>query len=310
MTSLLLIVFLAYVLTRQFLRRNMPRVGGKLGSSRDIVPAVPVPDGFSRVDSRAVTIFAAASEAARFPNLKSYLRHGTVRQPTLVRIYHVAGCRTRIEIPVAAPDYERIDAAEALALLRELPDPRLVRRLHLSDQPCFLDPWMRKVSGREVYHLGHATSNGLIVIYRPDRRLGAELGVTLLHEWLHLVGFKWPRSVRRFRRASAIERLAPMSFEPVSLGDRKTPVYEAWSDLGEKLCGYDGEIARQAALAAPVHSMILWRRVEKILRAVPPRLRSTRFAELEAHAAFMQKEVEPKARASQRRRWMRLWQIE
>jgi hypothetical protein len=301
--EVLLIVFLAYVLTRRFLGRNMPRVGGKIGGSQPIVPAAPVPDGFSRVEGRAVTIFTAASGAARFRNLKSYLRYGTVRQPTLVRIYHVAGCRTRIEIPAAVPDYQRIDAAEALALLRELPDPRLVRRLHLSDEPCFLDPWMRKVSGREVYHLGHATTDGLIVIYRPDRQLGRELGVTLLHEWLHLVGFKWRRSVRSFRRANAIERLAPMSFEPVSLGDRKTPPYEAWADLGEKLCGYDGEIARQAALAAPVHSVILWRRIEKILRAVPPRLRSTRLAEFEARAAFMHKEVVPKALGGRRWRW-------
>jgi hypothetical protein len=37
-----------------------------------------------------------------------------------MRIYRVAGSKTEIEIPVEPPDYERIDAAEALALLREL----------------------------------------------------------------------------------------------------------------------------------------------------------------------------------------------
>ena len=75
-----------------------------------------------------------------------------------------AGCKTRIEIPAQPPAYQRIDAAETLALLRELPDPRLVHRLHLSDEPAVLDPWMRKLAGRDFYSLGHAT-------FRPDRAL-------------------------------------------------------------------------------------------------------------------------------------------
>jgi hypothetical protein len=49
-----------------------------------------------------------------------------------MRIYRVAGCKTEIEIRAESPDYERIDAAEALALLRELPDPRFIRRRALS----------------------------------------------------------------------------------------------------------------------------------------------------------------------------------
>ena len=134
---------------------------------------------FSRVEGRAATIFTAPFEAAKFRSLKSYLRHGTVRQSALIHVYRVAGCSTRIEIPAEAPNYERIDAAQALALLRELPDPRLVRRLHLSDEPCFLDPWMRRMTGRELYHLGNATNRGLVVLYRPDRHQGAELGITL-----------------------------------------------------------------------------------------------------------------------------------
>ncbi len=301
--SFIVLAFLIVLLARRFLGRNTPRVGGKVGGSRAIVPAIPVPDGFSRVEGRAATIFTAPFEAAKFRSLKSYLRHGTVRQPALMHVYRVAGCSTRIEIPAEAPNYERIDAAQALALLRELPDPRLVRRLHLSDEPCFLDPWMRRMTGREIYHLGNATNRGLVVLYRPDRHQGAELGITLLHEWLHLVGFKRPRLLRRFKRANAVEPMAPMSNEPVSFGDPKTPVYEAWSDLGERLFGYDDAAARQAALAAPVHSMILWRQVETILRAAPPHLRSTRFAEFEARGAFIRNDVAPKARASRTRFW-------
>jgi hypothetical protein len=213
-----------------------------------------------------------------------------------MRIYRVAGCKAEIEIPDQIADYERIDAAEALALLRELPDPRCVRRLHLSDERSFLDPWVRKVKG-DFYHLGHATNFSLIVLYKPDRRLGQLLGITLLHEWLHLIAFASTLQLWRFKRANAIEPLPSLAVEPLNLGDRNTGVYEAWCDLGEKLLGYDESEARQTALELPLHAMILWRCVERMLRRTPPGLRSTRFDELMKRADFMRAEVEPKARA-------------
>ena len=118
--------------------------------------------------------------------------------------------------------------------------------------------------------------------------------------------------VRRFKRANTIERArADVVRAGVVRAIRKTPVYEAWSDLGEKLFGYDDEIARQAALAAPVHSMILWRRIEKILRAVPPQLRSTRLAEFEAQRrVHAQRGGNRKPAQAGGARWMRLWQTE
>ena len=242
-----------------------------------------------------MTIFTASSDAASFQDLNEFLRHGTVPQPTLMRIYRVAGCKTELEIPAGAPDYERIDATDALALLRELPDLRLIRRLHLSDERSFLDPWVRKIAGQDFFLLGNATNFSLVVLYKPDRRLGRTVGLTLLHEWLHLVAFRSIRDVHRFKRAGEIEPLLPPAVEPISFGDRKTPVYEAWCDLGERLLGYDETIARDAALTYPVHAMILWRRVEKILRKTPLSLRSTRFAEFERRGAFMRAEVAPRA---------------
>jgi hypothetical protein len=162
--------------------------------------------------------FGARSKDAHYPSLKAFLRHGTFERTELVRIYRVAACNTRIEIPATPPDYERIDATEALALLRELPDPRMVHRLHLSDEPSFLDPWIRHVSGREVQHLGNATSTGIVVLYRPDRR-HSDLGVTLLHEWLHLVAFKSGWTLRRSKRAHAI--ISSSAFSPMSNAPRR-----------------------------------------------------------------------------------------
>jgi hypothetical protein len=186
--------------------------------------------------------------------------------------------------------------------LRELPDLRLIRRLHLSDEGPFLDPWVRKLAGQEFFLLGNATNFSLVVLYKPDRRLRELVGLTLRHEWLHLVAFKSVRDVRRFKRANAVERLVPPAVEPISFGDRKTPVNEAWCDLGEKLLGYDETIARDAALTYTAHAMILWRCVEKILRKPPPGLRSTRLAEFEKRAAFMKAEIAPRARVAMTRR--------
>jgi hypothetical protein len=294
-TIIILVLFLV-LLVRGFLYRNMPRVGGKFGPIRTIDPPAAVPKGFSRVYARAMTLFVA-SDATRFPTLKAFLRHGPVQQPVAMRIYCVAGCKTEIEIPDQAADYERIDAVQALALLRELPDQRLVRRLHLSDNPSFLDPWVHKVSDQAVVHVGNATNFSLVVLYRPDRRLGQFLGLTLLHEWLHLVAFASTIQVWRFRRANAIEPLPPAALKPLNFGGRNTAAYEAWCDLGEKLLGYDESAAKQAALASPVHAIILWRCVERILRRTLSKFRSTRFDELTRRGDFMRTEVAPKARA-------------
>ena len=294
--QIIIIILFLVLLVHGYLSRNMPRVGGKIGPIRAIDPPRALPSGFSRVYGRAMTVFVA-SDAASFPTLKAFLRDGPVRQPVVMRIYRVAGCKTEIEIPDQIADYERIDAAKALELLRELPDPRLVRRLHLSDERSFLDPWVRKVGGEEFVNLGNATNFSLIVLYKPDRRLGQFLGLTLLHEWLHLVAFASTIQVWRFKRANAIEPLPSLAFEPLNFGDRNTAIYETWCDLGEKLLGYDENAARQAALASPVHAIILWRCVERILRRTPPRLRSTRFDEFMERGDFMRTEVEPKARA-------------
>jgi hypothetical protein len=291
----IIILFLA-LLVRGFLYRNMPMIGGKIGPIRTIDPPQAPPSGFSRVYGRAMKVFVA-SDAARFSTLKAFLRDGPVRLPVVMRIYRVAGCKTEIEIPDRAADYQRIDAAQALALLRELPDLRLVRRLHLSDQPSFLDPWVSKVRGEESYNLGNATNFSLIVLYKPDRRLGQILGLTLLHEWLHLVAFASTMQIWRFKRANARELLPPAVVEPVNFGDRNTAIYEAWCDLGEKLLGYDESVARQAALASPVHAIILWRCIERMLRRTPPLFRSTRFGEYMERSDFMRTEIEPKARA-------------
>jgi hypothetical protein len=308
MAEIFLVIFLVF-LVRLFLQHNLPRPGGKVGRLRTIDPPAPVPAGFSLVYGRAITVFAASSETRRFRSLKAFLRHGTVQHPALMRVYRVAGCMTDIEIPAETPNYDRIDAIEALALLRELPDLRFIRRLQLSDEPCYLDPWLRAIHGPQFLLLGNATKTGVVVLYRPDRRKRNTAGLTLLHEWLHVIALNSPRDLRRFKRASDIEQLTPLSMPTVSVGIRETAIHEAWADLGERLFGYDEAVARDAALAAPMHAMVLWQRVEGALRQAPPDLRSTRFAELQTRAAFVRAEVAPKARpvAKQRRLWAKPW---
>lgn len=302
------VVAFVVLLINAFINRNMPRVGGKIGPRIREAPELAPPAGFSRVDCRMITNFDAAIDAESFVSLKAYRRDGVTPRQGRVLVYRVAACNTRIEFPAEEPDYPRLSPVEMLALLRELPDPRQVYRLHLADGPSFLDPWVRKVTGLDIRSVGHANLTGAIVLYRPDRRLGRELGLTLLHEWLHLIAFNSAKAIRRFKRADAIETLPPLAYEPVSFGDRRTRVYEAWCVLGEKILGYDEAVARQAALASPVHTMIMWRCIEKILRKVPKRHASTRLDEFRARAAFMRTEVAPKARDVRAgHRWWQRW---
>src|SRR5579862_2296650 len=134
-TILVLFVTLAI---RAFMVRGLPRVGGKIGRRQAMKPAEALPAGISGAYARSMRLSVASADAANFASQKDFLRRGTREIPTLIRIYRVAGCKTEIEIPAEPADYQRIDAGEALAMLRELPDPRLVRRLHISDVPCFL----------------------------------------------------------------------------------------------------------------------------------------------------------------------------
>src|SRR5471030_2238428 len=98
-----LIVFLA----RKFFNRHTPPVGGKLGRQRGAPAAMELPDGFSNVILREITQFGARSNSARYPSLKAFLRDGIFERTGLMCIYRVAGCKTRIEITAAPPNYER-----------------------------------------------------------------------------------------------------------------------------------------------------------------------------------------------------------
>jgi hypothetical protein len=139
-TLFLLLIIVVALLINAFVNRGMPRIGGKIGRRAVDMPAVPVAAGFSRVACREITNFVATSEAEPYANMKAYARAAVAPRPGLVHVYRVAACNTRIKIPAETPNYNRIDAAEALALLRELPDPRLVYRLQLNDEPSLLDP--------------------------------------------------------------------------------------------------------------------------------------------------------------------------
>jgi hypothetical protein len=294
-----ILLFLGY----SYFNRNAPRIGGKIGRRSRDAPAIAVPAGFSRAQVRALTTFAPPNDAAGYKNLKAYLRHAPIRQSGLVYIYRVPRSYTRVEIPSDLPEDARPDPAGALALLRELPDSRLVYRLHFSAAPSFIEPWARRDRGLDkMVILGNATQNGLIVLYHFDRASCAHLPGTLIHEWLHILAYKAWWTIWRFKRANKIEALPPLPIAPTYLTNSKSPTYEDWATLGEMLLGYDEEAFRQTALAFPVHATILWRRVEKVMRKAPKRFASTRLAEFEARGAFMRTEVTPRAKAARRKR--------
>ena len=98
----IIIIAVVALLVLGFLRRNMPRVGGKLGPIRTVDPPRELPGGFSRTYTRAVSLFVA-SVASRFATLKAFLRDGTARLPVVMRIYCVAGCKARSRFPNRSP---------------------------------------------------------------------------------------------------------------------------------------------------------------------------------------------------------------
>lgn len=286
--SEVILLLLIFALVSKLLNRNLPRIGGKIGRQQTSHPPPPVPDGFLSVQTRMMTLFTAREADTQFRTLKQFLRKGTRRNTILMHIYRVADCATDIEIPVGEPGYQRLDATQALSLLRELPDPRLIRRLQLSDQPCFLDPWMRKVHGPRAFILGQTNRTGVVVLYRPAHWMmqGHQVGLTLLHEWLHLLAFRSPPAFRQFTRANRVEPMPQPRMKFNGYGLRNGAVHEAWADLGEQLFGYDEDAAHQAALALPAHSLIVWECVESALQAAPERLRSTRLEVLKRRGEF------------------------
>ena len=222
---------------------------------------------FSRVYARAMTIFTAPADAPSFHDLKAFLRHGTVGQPALMRIYRVAGCKTEIEIPVGRPDYERIDAAEALALLRELPDPRLIRRLHLSDEPLFPrslgaeNPRPRLfpvLATRRTSRLVVSTSPiiGSAEICRPHSpsRMAASRCLRIA---------KGPSTLqkRECRRAASAAVV-----EPINFGVREnTSSMKLGASSAKGFSVTTMPLPARRLWPSPVHAMIVWRRVERYL---------------------------------------------
>ena len=297
MVGTFFVICMIIMFARRFRRGHENWVGGKIGPSRPTPADVVLPQGFSHVVSRDITMLCARSSEATNSNISAFLRHNSYKRTEVMRIYQPSGLKAQIEIPTTTPNYERIDALDALSLVRELPDPRQIRRLHLSDEPSFLDPLLYK-DGAAL--LGHASTSGLIVLYRPDRRQIQQLYITLLHEWLHLVAFKSSWVLRRFKRADAVESLRASNFSTLPIYANRWRSHEAWSDLGERVVGTDETVAREAALAAPLHSMILWQHIEGLFCTVPPGIRSTRLAELQSRATFMKNEVAPKAKALSR----------
>lgn len=293
--ALTFLISFAIRLMCRFRDRNAARIGGVIGPRRLDIEAPSRPPGYSTVETRTVIQFTSAGSAVQFSSLQRYLRKGTRRKPIEMHIFRVADCATDVEIPASTSDYARIDPAEALALLRELPDLRFVRRLQLSDEPSFLEPWARKTNARCVI-LGGANSKNVIVLYRPSRSFarGHHPGLTLLHEWFHLLAFRSPSAFRQFASTNRREPLPQAAGYVRPYGVRHGSAHEAWSDLGERLFGYDSVVAQEAALAAPRHALILWRRVESVLKSASGPFCSTRYAALQQRGALFSQEGEAK----------------
>src|SRR5579864_3145994 len=105
LTLTLLLIIVGALAANVILNRGMPRIGGKIGRRAHDAPEAPLPDGFSRVDCREITHYDAPPDAESYANLKAYARGAGAGRPGLVNVYRIAGCHTRVEIPVGPPPY-------------------------------------------------------------------------------------------------------------------------------------------------------------------------------------------------------------
>lgn len=151
--------------------------------------------GYSSCQTETVTIVEGDHGAASFRDHADFQRRGWhVAHRRMLVCAVAASPGTEVAVPLDAPDYARIGPAEALALLRELPDMALIRRLTVCDGAQADEPWLRQVTGRPLTMLAEALPDGEVRLYRPVA--GEGLVTTALHEWSHLLRFRAGEGMR------------------------------------------------------------------------------------------------------------------
>jgi hypothetical protein len=198
------------------------------------------------------------------------------------------GCpETTIAIPEAEPDYDRISAQQALALLRTLPDIRLVRRLTILDTIFRYDPWFQQFNSSWRL-LGEVSDGAEIILYRPA--VTEDVAATVTHEWAHLLEFSSPKWRRLL---NVVGDLEPFVGRAGALYPE--PPKEEWAVLGEFLLSTAPLLSPLTSFANPIRATVIANALRERLASLPTRLRSTEHAFYEAVLHWDVDTVRPEA---------------
>lgn len=161
----------------------------------------------------------------------------------------------------------RLSPKQALEILRELPDPRLIKDITILNQRFWEEPWIRQNGGDNTRIMAEVSPDRSVKLFSPSNDETSRS--TLFHEWSHILKQIYPKEGRLVDSVGALER-----FSTNSCSDTSRSPEELWAVLvGEELLNRSFFSAVTAAHENPIRSTIAATALAKVLKSVPSSLR-------------------------------------
>lgn len=229
-------------------------------------------------------------ENGPYSDLTDYARRGMAYGRRPKSLYEVPEYDMTIAVPVS-PDAQ-LTAKGVLSSLEKLPDPSLIKKLVVSDQPHRFEPWIRQ-EHPEMKILAEAERDGTVILYKPD--FNQETHNTLVHEWNHILKFNNRNASEIFDDLHWKEKLETSSASRIH-NEHNNEADEVWAILSEDLLGDDPVRMAASAFANPIKSSIWAKTLKDHLNTVLPERQSRKaFVKASDTADFIHKHVRPVA---------------
>jgi poly(A) polymerase len=161
------------------------------------------------------------------------------------------------------PLARRLSPQEALQIVRELPDARMIKRLIVLDKTYWDQPWRRQNGEPNVVVVGEATPEGDVRLFRPPA--GAVARDTIFHEWAHLLKFARPVESRLFDSVGKLEKIRSMSPADATINNAET-----WAVIiGEGLLNRSFAVSVSTAHANPIRASLGASALKAVLDGLP-----------------------------------------
>lgn len=261
---------------------GVPRVVSEATVVAETSAAAEIPT-ISKVGTEKVLFVEGLSEPRRFANFTDYYEHGRVFSRKEMDVYRAPDqLDTEILVPASRPP--ELTPQQATGILREVPDPRLVRRLILQNASHADEPWLRQQYGNEYRILGEAFEVGDIHLFQPRAGNARE---TLMHEWAHLFKLKAGRASSVFDRVGELEPFADAQPGIASNSG------EMWSLLSEGLLSTNPSRVMLTAHQYPIRSAIYGRALAETLSTIPASRQSVHHERYQGLTEYLRESIQP-----------------